>query len=74
MRMNKLLSLSKERAGSCFAELGIKYTVPGYRSETHGNYVLGTERFQAEVERTPRRRVTRGDPGRPRKVESDREL
>lgn len=43
------------------------------RSATNGNYVLGTERFQEEVERMLRRRVTRGKPGRPRKVESNPE-
>ena len=41
------------------------------RSATNGNYVLGSERFQEEVERMLRRRVTRGKPGRPRKVESN---
>lgn len=37
------------------------------RQATNGNYVLGTERFEAQVERALKRRVTRGKPGRPKK-------
>ena len=37
------------------------------RRATNGNYVLGTERFEAQVERVLKRRVTRGQPGRPKK-------
>lgn len=36
------------------------------RQATNGNYVLGTERFAAQVERALQRRVTRGKPGRPK--------
>lgn len=43
------------------------------RSATNGNYVLGTERFQEEVERMLRRRVTRGKPGRPKNGQSNPE-
>ncbi len=40
-------------------------------SATNGNYVQGSERFQEQVERTLRRRVTRGKPGRPKKIETE---
>lgn len=35
------------------------------RSATNGNYALGSERFQKEIEQALDRRVTRGKPGRP---------
>jgi putative transposase len=37
------------------------------RSATNGNYVLGTERFEQQVEAALGRRVSRGMAGRPRK-------
>lgn len=37
------------------------------RSATNGNYALGNERFQREVEVALGRRVKRGQSGRPRK-------
>lgn len=37
------------------------------RRATNGNYVLGNGRFQKEVEKTVKRRVTPGKNGRPRK-------
>lgn len=40
------------------------------RRATNGNYALGTERFEADVAATLGRRVTPGQPGRPKKVES----
>ena len=40
------------------------------RSVTNGNSLFGLERFPAQVERMLGRRVTRGMPGRLRKVES----
>jgi putative transposase len=44
--------------------------VDGIRAATNGNYVLGTRRFQEEVERMLGRRVTKGKAGRPaRRVE-----
>jgi putative transposase len=35
------------------------------RQATNGNYVIGSERFQRQVENILGRRVTRGKPGRP---------
>lgn len=39
------------------------------RTATLGNYALGNERFKTEVSRMLKRRVTRGKPGRPAKLE-----
>ena len=39
------------------------------RTATHGNYALGDERFKTEVSSMLKRRVTRGNPGRPAKSE-----
>lgn len=39
--------------------------VDAIRQATNGNYVLGDQRFQAEIEEALRRRVTPGKPGRP---------
>ena len=41
------------------------------RKATNGNYVLGTERFEAQVAEMLGRRVTRGSPGRPRNEAND---
>ena len=42
------------------------------RSATNGNYALGSERFQREIEATLGRRASRGQPGRPgREVKVD---
>lgn len=38
------------------------------RGATSGNYVLGDDRFRAEIEKAVERRVVRGKPGRPKKV------
>ncbi len=40
------------------------------RSATNGNYALGNERFQREVEVVLGRRVKRGQSGRPRKSQA----
>lgn len=39
------------------------------RRATNGNYVLGTERFESDVAAMLGRRVTPGQPGRPKKGE-----
>lgn len=41
--------------------------VDGIRSATNGNYVLGTERFEQQVEAALDRRVSPGRAGRPKK-------
>lgn len=38
------------------------------RSVTNGNYVVGSSRFTAEVERALGRRATRGQVGRPKQA------
>lgn len=40
--------------------------INGIREATNGNYVLGNERFQEEIEKMLGRRVTRGIAGRPK--------
>jgi putative transposase len=37
------------------------------RAATNGNYVLGSQRFQEQIEKAVGRRVTPGKPGRPRR-------
>ena len=41
------------------------------RKATNGNYVLGTERFEAQVAEMLGRRVSRGSPGRPRNTANE---
>jgi len=38
------------------------------RTATNGNYVLGSSKFQRQIAKTLGRRVTKGKPGRPKKV------
>lgn len=43
------------------------------RSATNGNYVLGVNRFQQEIEKMMGRRVVRGTPGRPSRKETQQD-
>ena len=46
-----------------------KGLVDEIRQSTNGNYALGCERFQKEVEEALGRRASKGIPGRPRKAD-----
>nr|WP_233543939.1 transposase [Salinisphaera sp. Q1T1-3] len=73
-KLYKRLGSSAEERQAAYRELFRYQLDPGLvdeiRQATNGNYVLGTERFEAQVERALKRRVTRGRPGRPRKEDS----
>jgi putative transposase len=43
--------------------------VPEIRGATNGNYPPGNDRFKSEIEQMVKRRVTRGKPGKPAKIE-----
>jgi putative transposase len=46
-------------------------TISQIRSATNGNYALGSERFQKEIEAALNRRVSRGAAGRPKDIAPD---
>ena len=66
------LGLEREERLQAYRELFRVHLEPRLveqiRTATNGNYVLGSSRFAAEVAAAVGRRVTKGRPGRPRKL------